>query len=75
MECSNFGNLLDNVLEACEAVQDKPDKRIVLTAERFQEIVSVTIESDCNHVRWRVGMPISEKGEIYRRVFPEHMMQ
>ena len=58
-----FGNLLDNALEACEAVQDKPDKRIVLTAERFQEIVSVTVENDCNPVRWRAGMPVSEKGE------------
>ena len=58
-----FGNLLDNALEACEAVQGKPDKRIVLTAERFQEIVSVTVENDCNPVRWRAGMPVSEKGE------------
>ncbi len=56
-------------------MQDKPDIRIVLAAERFQEIVSVTVENDCNPVRWRAGMPISEKGEIYRRSFPEPMMQ
>ena len=58
-----FGNLLDNALEACEAVQGKPDKMIMLTAERFQEIVSVTVENDCNPVRWRAGMHVSEKGE------------
>lgn len=58
-----FGNLLDNALEACEAVQGKPDKMIMLTAEKFQEIVSVTVENDCNPVRWRAGMPVSEKGE------------
>jgi len=58
-----FGNLLDNALEACEAVQDRADKKIVLTAQRFQEIVAVTVENDCNPVRWRVGMPVSEKGE------------
>lgn len=58
-----FGNLLDNALEACEAISDKPDKKIVLTAERFQEIVSVTVENDCNPVRWRADMPVSEKGE------------
>lgn len=58
-----FGNLLDNALEACEAVQNRQDKKIVLTAERFQEMVSVTIENDCNPVKWRSDMPISEKGE------------
>ena len=58
-----FGNLLDNALEACEAVQSRQDKKIVLTAERFQEMVSVTIENDCNPVKWRANMPISEKGE------------
>ena len=35
----------------------------MLTAQRFQEIVAVTVENDCNPVRWRVGMPVSEKGE------------
>lgn len=35
----------------------------MLTAERFQEIVSVTVENDCNPVRWRADMPLSEKGE------------
>lgn len=58
-----FGNLLDNALESCESIQDRKDKEIVLTAERFQEIVSVTIKNDCNPVKWRSGMPISEKGE------------
>lgn len=58
-----FGNLLDNALEACETVQDRADKKIVLTAQRFQEIVSVTVENDCNPVRWRADMPVSEKGE------------
>lgn len=58
-----FGNLLDNALEACEAVQDKSDKKIVLIAEKFQEIVSVTVENDCNPVKWRADMPVSEKGE------------
>ena len=58
-----FGNLLDNALESCESVQDRKDKEIVLTAERFQEIVSVTIKNDCNPVKWRSGMPVSEKGE------------
>lgn len=32
-----FGNLLDNALEACEAIQDKPDKGIVLTAKKFKK--------------------------------------
>lgn len=58
-----FGNLLDNALEACEAIQNKPDKGIVLTAKKFQEIVSVTVENDCNPIKWRADMPISEKGE------------
>lgn len=58
-----FGNLLDNALEACEAVQGRADKKIVLTAQRFHEIVSVTVENDCNPVKWRADMPISEKGE------------
>ncbi len=58
-----FGNLLDNALEACEAIQNKPDKGIALTAKKFQEIVSVTVENDCNPIKWRADMPISEKGE------------
>lgn len=58
-----FGNLLDNALEACEAIQDKPDKGIVLTAKKIQEMVSVTVENDCNPVKWRADIPVSEKGE------------
>lgn len=58
-----FGNLLDNALEACETIQDKPDKGIVLTAKKIQEMVSVTVENDCNPVKWRADMPVSEKGE------------
>ena len=58
-----FGNLLDNALEACEAIQDKPDKGIVLTAKKIQEMVSVTVENDCNPVKWRADIPVPEKGE------------
>lgn len=56
-----FGNLLDNALEACETIQDKPDKGIVLTAKKIQEMVSVTVENDCNPVKF------------YSGVFPEYI--
>lgn len=55
-----FGNLLDNAIEACGAVEQK---RIYIKINAFHEMIVIRIENSCMPVKWKNGMPVSEKGE------------
>lgn len=56
-----FGNLLDNAMEACESVIK--DRRIHMQIDAYHEMITIRVENSCSSVKWRNGMPISEKGE------------
>ena len=55
-----FGNLLDNAVEACDEVEDK--KSIILKIQQFNEMVSISVKNTYKQVKWKDGLPISEKG-------------
>ena len=56
-----FGNLLDNSIEACECLMK--DKQITINIHAFHEIISVRIENSCSDVKWKNGVPVSDKGK------------
>ena len=56
-----FGNLLDNSIEAAERVGGS--RRIFIKISSYHQMISVTIENSSNYVKWKNGMPISEKGK------------
>lgn len=56
-----FGNLLDNAIEACEEVKEK--RRICVKINAFHEMIVIRIENSCRPVKWKNGMPVSEKGK------------
>lgn len=56
-----FGNLLDNAIEAADAARG--DKYIVINISSYRKMVSVSIENSCGEVKWRDGVPISDKGK------------
>ncbi|MDE6760160.1 MAG: GHKL domain-containing protein [Lachnospiraceae bacterium] len=55
-----FGNLLDNSIEACETVET--EKKIFIDIHSYYEIISIRIENTCTVVKWKKGLPVSEKG-------------
>lgn len=56
-----FGNLIDNAIEAVEKVSE--NKYIRISILPYQEMVLVRIENNSLPLRWRSGLPVSEKGK------------
>jgi len=55
-----FGNLLDNAIEAAEKAEG--DKFVRIKIGAYHKMVTVKVENSCNKVKWKNGMPVSEKG-------------
>ena len=55
-----FGNLFDNAIEACGAVEG--NKKITLRLGAYRGMVSVKMENTCAAVKWKNGIPVSGKG-------------
>lgn len=56
-----FGNLLDNAIEACDNVEN--DRKIIVKIGAYHEMISIRMENNCTTVKWKNGIPISEKGQ------------
>jgi signal transduction histidine kinase len=56
-----FGNLLDNAVEACENLEK--NRKIFIKIGAYHQMVSIRIENTCANVKWKNGLPISEKGK------------
>lgn len=56
-----FGNLLDNAIEACDNIEK--DKKIFVKIGAYHEMISIRIENNCADVKWKNGVPVSEKGQ------------
>lgn len=56
-----FGNLIDNAIEAAEKVTK--NRYIQISISPYQEMVLVRIENTSLPLRWKNGVPISEKGK------------
>ncbi|MCI9081733.1 MAG: GHKL domain-containing protein [Lachnospiraceae bacterium] len=55
-----FGNLLDNAVEASE--NSGGHKYVFIKIGSYHQMISIKLENNSNYVRWKNGMPISEKG-------------
>ncbi|KAI4447694.1 hypothetical protein C823_002213 [Eubacterium plexicaudatum ASF492] len=56
-----FGNLIDNAIEAAEKVNG--DRYIQIGISPYQEMVLVRIENTSLPLKWKNGVPVSEKGK------------
>ncbi len=56
-----FGNLIDNAIEAVEKVNE--DRYIEVSIMPYQEMVLVRIKNTSLPLKWKNGMPVSEKGK------------
>lgn len=56
-----FGNLLDNAIEASSNVVE--NKYVYIKIGFYHRMISVKIENSSNYVKWKNGMPVSEKGK------------
>ena len=56
-----FGNLLDNAIEATEKL--KGEKYICIKIGSYHKMIVVSIENNCNEVKWKNGFPVSNKGK------------
>ncbi len=56
-----FGNLIDNAIEAAEKAGG--DRHIWISISPYQEMVLVRIENTSLPLKWRNGLPVSEKGK------------
>lgn len=56
-----FGNLIDNAIEAVEKVNG--DRYIQVSIMPYQEMVLVRIKNTSLPLKWKNGMPVSEKGK------------
>ena len=56
-----FGNLIDNAIEAVEKVNG--DRYIEVSIMPYQEMVLVRIKNTSLPLKWKNGMPVSEKGK------------
>lgn len=56
-----FGNLLDNAIEACDNIEK--DKKIFMKIGAYHKMISIRMENNCTTVKWKNGVPISEKGQ------------
>lgn len=57
-----FGNLLDNAIEATEKL--KGEKYICIKIGSYHKMIVVSIENNCNEVKWKNGFPVSNKGKM-----------
>ncbi len=55
-----FGNLLDNAIEASQ--NSGGYKYVFIKIGSYHQMVSIKLENNSRHVKWKNGMPISEKG-------------
>jgi sensor histidine kinase regulating citrate/malate metabolism len=55
------GNLIDNAIEAAEKVNE--NRYIKISISPYQEMVLVRIENTSLPLKWKNGMPVSEKGK------------
>lgn len=55
-----FGNLLDNAIEACDKIEN--NKKIFVKIGAYHEMISIRLENNCRTVKWKNGVPVSEKG-------------
>ena len=56
-----FGNLIDNAIEAAEKVTG--DKYISINISPYQEMILIKIENTSLPLKWKNGLPVSEKGK------------
>ena len=56
-----FGNLIDNAIEAVEKVNG--ERYIRINIMPYQEMVLVRIENTSLPLKWKNGLPVSEKGK------------
>lgn len=56
-----FGNLLDNAMEGTKKAEG--EKHIFIKLASYHQMVVARIENSCGDVKWKNGLPISEKGE------------
>ncbi len=56
-----FGNLLDNSIDAVERFEGH--KFVYIKIRAYQKMVSIKVENNSNYVKWKNGMPVSEKGK------------
>lgn len=56
-----FGNLLDNAIEAYDNIDN--DKKVFLKIGAYHKMISIRIENNCTAVKWKNGVPVSEKGQ------------
>lgn len=56
-----FGNLIDNAIEAAEKVDE--DRYIQISISPYQEMVLVRMKNTSLPLKWKNGMPVSEKGK------------
>lgn len=56
-----FGNLIDNAIEAVE--RGKGERWVRISILPYQEMILIRIENNALPLKWRNGMPISEKGK------------
>lgn len=56
-----FGNLIDNAIEAVEKVNG--DRYIEVSIMPYQEMILVRIKNTSLPLKWKNGMPVSEKGK------------
>lgn len=55
-----FGNLIDNAIEATEKADNK---YVRISISPYQEMVLIRIENTSPPLKWKNGMPVSEKGK------------
>lgn len=63
-----FGNLLDNAIEACNGMEK--DRKIVVRIGAYHEMVSIRMENNCAAIKWKNGVPVSDKGRNHGMGLP-----
>ena len=56
-----FGNLIDNSIDAAE--RSEGHKFVYIKIRAYHKMVSIKVENNSNYVKWKNGMPVSEKGK------------
>lgn len=52
--CSIFGNILDNALESCKAIEGQSERQIELKVSSIQDFVMIIMENNCPEISKRV---------------------
>lgn len=58
-----FGNLIDNAIEAAEKVTG--EKYISINISPYQEMILIKIENTSLPLKWKNGLPVSDKGKSH----------